>query len=174
MTKIQFEATPFDIKSWAVILLPKAASAKLSSRNMGMARCTINGKSFETQLEPDGRGSHWLRVDQAGIEAGDSVHVALEPLEEWPRPEMPKDLKTALSKHPKAATLWPQVTPKAQWEWIRWIRSTMQAETRQRRVEVACSKLNAGTRRPCCFNSAACTEPYVSRNWQLLEPVPAT
>lgn len=174
MSVLKFEATPFEIKSWTVILLPQSVSSKLSSRNMGMARCTIDGHTFTAELEPSGRGSHWFRVDTAGVEAGEAVSVELEPLDNWPRPEAPKDLKAAFAKHPTAAALWPKITPKAQWEWIRWIRSTKQAETRARRVEVACSKLNSGMRRPCCFNSAVCTEPYVSHNWLLLEPVAAT
>jgi hypothetical protein len=173
MSAITFTATPFAIEDWTVILLPNEASDQLSSRSMGMGQCTIDGHTFEAALEPDGRGSHWFRVDGTGVKAGESVQVAIEPTNEWTRPEVPKDLAAELKKNPKAQALWPQITPKAQWEWIRWVRSTKQAETRKRRVEVACSKMNKGMRRPCCFNSAVCTEPYVSHNWQLLEPVTA-
>jgi len=169
MSVIKFTTTPFNVQKWTVILLPNGASDQLSSRSMGMATCTVDGQRFEAALEPDGRGSHWFRVDTKGIEAGKSVDVTIEPTDVWSRPETPKDLVAAFKKNPKAEALWPKITPKAQWEWVRWIRSTKQAETRQRRVEVACSKMNRGMRRPCCFNSGVCTEPYVSHNWQLLE-----
>lgn len=175
MSTISFEATPYNIASWTVLVLPKAESAKLSSRGMNMTRGTIEGQSFEAPLEPDGRGSHWFRVDdalkqKANIEAGDTVTVELEPLASWSRPEVPADLAKALAKAPEAQELWEKITPKAQWEWVRWIRATKNPQTRQRRIEVACSKLTRGDRRPCCFNSGACTEPYVSHNWMLLEP----
>lgn len=48
------------------------------------------------------------------------------------------------------------------------VRATKQPETRRRRIEVACSKLTAGTRRPCCFNRSACTVPEVSQNGVLI------
>src|SRR6266508_281884 len=84
--------------------------------------------------------------------------------------EVPADLKSALTDSPQVHKLWMDITPMARWDWIRWIRATKQPETRKRRIEVACSKLKAGTRRPCCFNRNLCTEPSVSNNGMLLEP----
>jgi hypothetical protein len=49
-------------------------------------------------------------------------------------------------------------------EWIRWIRSTHNPETRAKRIVVSMSKLNKGMKRPCCFNTAICTIPEVSQN----------
>ena len=85
-------------------------------------------------------------------------------------PEVPADIMKALAADSRAHALWQKVTPMARWEWIRWIRATNRQETRIRRIEVACSKLKAGTRRPCCFNRNLCTEPDVSNNGVLLEP----
>jgi hypothetical protein len=62
----------------------------------------------------------------------------------------------------------------ARWEWIRWIGATNNTETRQRRIEVALSKLSHGERRPCCFNRSMCCIPEVSQNGALLEPETAT
>jgi len=81
-----------------------------------------------------------------------------------------RNIAAALAADPQARTLWTAVTPMARWEWIRWIRATNRVETRNRRIEVAVSKLRAGERRPCCFNSSMCTEPTVSKNGALLEP----
>ena len=140
-----------------------------------MVEGIINGFRFQAALEPDGKGSHWFRVDKtmlegAGADAGDTVSLAIEPTKEWPEPEVPADLKSALTDSPQVHKLWMHITPMARWDWIRWIRATKQLETRKRRIEVACSKLKAGTRRPCCFNRNLCTEPYVSNNGVLLEP----
>ncbi len=179
MSTIRFEATLFKIGSWILLRLPKSASAQLPSRGMTLVEGTINGSRFQAPLEPDGKGSHWFRVDEtmrdaAGADAGDTVTLVIEPAKEWPEPEAPADLKNALAAVPQAYALWMTITPKAQWDWIRWIRATNQPETRRRRIEVACSKLTAGARRPCCFNRNLCTEPYVSHNWVLLEPTQPT
>jgi len=171
VSSIRFEATPYSIGSWTVLRLPENASAKLSSRGMGFAEVTIDDARFAAPLEPDGRGSHWFRIDEnSDVAAGDTVEVAIEPLKDWPRPVVPNDLQKALTKDTSAHALWEKITPSAQWEWIRWVRSTNNPDTRARRIEVACSKLDKGMRRPCCFNRNACTEPAVSHNWQLVEP----
>jgi len=144
-----------------------------------MVEGTINGFHFQAPLEPDGKGSHWLNVDEsmckaAKADVGDSVKVDIEPTKEWPEPKVPTYLKNALTAAPQAQNVWKEITPMARWEWIRWIRSTKNAETRQRRIEVACSKLKAEKRRPCCFNSNMCTEPEVSNNGMLIEPTETT
>jgi Bacteriocin-protection, YdeI or OmpD-Associated/Domain of unknown function (DUF1905) len=175
MSTIRFEAKLFKIGSWTILRLPESASAKLPSRGMTMVEGTINGIPFQAPLEPDGKGSHWFKVDKtmreaANAAAGDTVTLAIEPAREWSKPEVPEDLKKALAEVPQAHTLWMNITPNAQWDWIRWLRATKQPETRRRRIETACDKLKKGERRPCCFNRNLCTEPYVSNNWVLLEP----
>ena len=175
MPTVRFEAKLPNIGSWTLLRVPKSASAKLPSRGMTMVEGTINGFRFQSALEPDGKGSHWFRVDKtlleaAGADAGDTVALAIEPTKEWPEPRVPADLKKALAAASQAHALWVDITPNARWDWIRWIGSTKQPETRRRRIEVACSKLEAGERRPCCFNRNLCSEPYVSSNGMLLEP----
>ena len=179
MSTIRFEARLFTIGSWTLLRLPKSASAKLPSRGMTMVQGTLNGFHFQAPLEPDGKGSHWFRVDKtmreaAGADAGGTVMLAIEPVKEWSEPNVPADLKNALAVVPQAHTLWMEITPMARWDWIRWIGSTKSTETRKRRIEVALSKLKAGDRRPCCFNRTVCTEPYVSNNGVLLEPMQTT
>lgn len=177
MSTISFDAQLFNIGSWTLLRLPKSASALLPTRGMTMVEGTINGTRFQAPLEPDGKGSHWFRVSDTiraaiGADAGDTVMLEIEPAKEWSKPEVPADLQHALAEAPKAHALWMKITPNAQWDWIRWIRATNEPETRRRRIEVACSKLTAGMRRPCCFNRNLCTEPYVSKNWVLREPMP--
>lgn len=179
---IHFAAKLFTIKSWTILLLPEEASAKLPSRGMIMVKGTINEVAFKTLLEPDGKyapgkkPSHWFSPDKnllhdAHATAGDIVQVSLEPTKEWIEPEVPVDLKKALSTSPKAAALWEKITPMARWDWIRWIRAVKTQETREKHIRVALDKLNKGMRRPCCFNRNLCSEPYVSHNWVLLEPM---
>lgn len=49
----------------------------------------------------------------------------------------------------------------------RWIGATKNPDTRQRRVEVAISKLHDGKRRPCCFDLSSFTDPDVAKSGKL-------
>jgi len=179
MPTIRFEITALQIGDWTILRLPKSASAKLPSRGMTLVKGTINGFRSKIVLEPDGKGSHWFRLDSglreaAGVSAGETVTMAVETSKEWPEPEVPVDLNKALASDPQANALWMNITPMAHWDWLRWIRATNNQETRRRHIEVALSKLRAGERRPCCFNRNLCTEPEVSKNGVLIEPTQRT
>ena len=143
--------------SWTFLVLPKNASAKLPSRGMTAIEGTINGFAFQATLEPDGQKSHWLKVDRklseaAGADAGDDVTLEIAPAPKDTEPEVPPDLRKALAAAPKARALWSEITPNARLDWIHWISSAKQEETRTRRIKNACSMLAAGKRRVCCFD----------------------
>ena len=179
MSTIRFETTLLQIGDWTILRLPEEASAKLPSRGMTLVEGTINDFHSKIVLEPDGKGSHWFRVDSvlreaAGLEAGRRVKISVESSKAWPEPEMPADLKTALASDPQANALWVEITPMARWDWLRWIRATNNRETRSHRIEVAMSKLKSGERRPCCFNRNQCTEPEVSKSGILIDPIQTT
>jgi hypothetical protein len=175
MSVIHCKAEPFKIDSWTILRLPESASSKLPSRGMTMVEGTINGYDFQAALEPDGKKSHWFRIDEAiqkaaNATAGNVVTLEIEPLKKWPEPEMPDDLEEALAADPRAYDLWKDTTTKARWDWIRWIRSTKNPETRKGRIGKTRSKLKSGKRRPCCFNRSLCTVPSVSKSGVLLDP----
>src|SRR5215831_14726862 len=143
---------------WTFLILPKKASAKLPSRGQTPVEGTINGVSFQSVLDPDGQKSHWLKVDRklseaAGAGAGDVVALEIAPAAEELEPKVPADLKKALvSAAPKAKALWSDITRNARRDWIHWISSAKQPETRARRIKNACSMLASGKRRVCCFD----------------------
>ncbi len=162
-TKIRFKAKLFQpeattkVGSWSFLTLPKDASAKLPSRGMTTVEGTINGFAFRATLEPDGQKGHWLKVNRKMSEgakagAGDVVTLEIAPMAEEPEPKVPTDLRKAFAAAPKARALWSDITPMARRDWIHWITSAKQLETRTRRIKNACSMLVAGKRRPCCFD----------------------
>jgi hypothetical protein len=163
-SKIRFKAKLFrPVKSgksdsWTFLILPKDASARLPSRGMTAIEGTINGFPFQAVLQPDGQKSHWLRVDRklreaAGVDAGEAVTLDIAPPVKEPEPTVPADLKKALAgATPKGRKLWSDITPNARRDWTHWITSAKQEETRARRIKNACSMLDAGKRRPCCFD----------------------
>jgi len=104
---------------------------------------------------------------------GDSVSVPLEPMARWPEPKVPADLAEALASDPRVRRIWMDVTLVARWDWIRWIGSTRNRDTRAIRIEKTLSKLRSGKRAACCFDRSQCTDPSMSRNGVLLEPTPA-
>ncbi len=139
-----------------LLTLPKNASAKLPSRGVTMVEGTINSFPFRGALEPDGKGSHWLKVnevmrDGAGAVAGDTVTVEIARAGEEPEIRVPMDLRKALAAAPLAKAGWEDITPMARRDWIFSITSAKQAETRRRRIEKACDMLATGKRRLCCF-----------------------
>ena len=118
---------------------------------------TFNGQSFKAMLEPDGRKSHWLKVNRklresASAVAGDVVTVEVTPSRRELESKVPADLQNALTATPKARATWSKITPTARRDWIQWITSAKRPETRTRRVENACKMLATGKRRVCCFD----------------------
>ena len=64
---------------------------------------------------------------------------------------VPMDLRKALEASPRAQALWADITPIMRRDWILWITTAKQKETRRRRIMKACDMLSHGKRRVCCF-----------------------
>jgi hypothetical protein len=97
---------------------------------------TINGHEFRTVLEPDGSAGHWMKLDKqlqkaARLNPGETAKLDVEPAREWPEPQVPEDLETALAAAPeKIQRLWQEITPMARWEWVRWVNATSAPSSR--------------------------------------------
>ncbi len=143
--------------TWTFLVLPKAASAKLPARSMTTVEGTFAGQPFQATLEPDGEGSHWLKVEKklreaAGVATGDTVELVVAPVKEEPEPAVPPDIRKALAAAPEAKAVWTMLTPVARRDWIHWMTSGKKAETRVKRIATACDMLASGKRRACCFD----------------------
>ena len=93
-------------------------------------------------------------------------------------PRTPTDLKKAFAAVPRAGTAWKDLTPVGRRDFISWIDAARQPQTRRRRIEVACSKLVSGKRRPCCYSvvplglySAIADVPAAKARWKELTPM---
>jgi uncharacterized protein YdeI (YjbR/CyaY-like superfamily) len=94
-----------------------------------------------------------------------------------PNPAMPTDLRKALAAAARAKAQWSDLTPIARRDFISWIDSAKQLETRKRRIQRACSMLAAGKRRPCCYSivsfdlyTALNATPKAKTQWSDLTP----
>ena len=88
------------------------------------------------------------------------------------------DLRKALAAAPTAKAQWRDLTPIARKDFISWIDSAKQPETRRRRIERACSMLAAGKRRPCCYSivsfnlyTALAATPRAKAQWSDLTSI---
>ena len=149
---------PGDGEDWAFVVLPKEASAKLPRRGRTSVDGTLNGQPFNARLlEPDGRKSHWLRIDKALMAAshtapGDVAEFGIAPVVREPEPEVPEDLRQALQASPDALATWEATTTLARVDWVHWVVTAKQAKTRAKRINDALDKLASGEKRVCCFD----------------------
>lgn len=65
--------------------------------------------------------------------------------------KVPADLRKVLAGNAKAKAKWEDLTPVGRRDFVSWIESAKQSETRKRRVESVPSRLASGKRRPCCY-----------------------
>jgi hypothetical protein len=144
-------------ETWSFLILPEDASAKLPTQGQTAVEGTINGRPFRATLEPDGQKSHWLKVTNklrqaASAEIGDILPLEILSVGKETEPRVPTDLRKALAASPAARAVWNDITPVARRDWIHWITSAKQPETRARRIHDACDMLATGKRRVCCFD----------------------
>lgn len=90
-------------------------------------------------------------------------------------PKVPADLRKVFAAAPKAKAQWSDLTPLARKDFIMWIDSAKQSETRKRRIESIPSRLASGKRRPCCFaivpltlHKALADTPKAKAQWSKL------
>ena len=98
-----------------------------------MVEGIINSFPFRAALEPNGKGSHWLRVnktmrDAARADAVGTVTVEITRVGEEPEIRVPIDLRKALAAAPLALAGWDDITPMARRDWIFSVSSAKQPE----------------------------------------------
>lgn len=155
--RLRWPKEPGKDGSWAFVVLPKEASAKLPRRGRVTVDGRVNGHEFQALLEPDGQKSHWLRIDEAlmeraGVSFGDIADFEVMYAGQEPEPQVPSDLQEALDASPEAKTIWHETTTVARLDWIHWIDSAKQQKTRIKRINDACEMLASGKKRVCCFD----------------------
>lgn len=171
MSLLHVSTTLMTIQTIPIIHFPRPLTDAFPSRGMCMATGTINGNPVTTWLEPDGMGGHFFIPESTSLQewtegsANDddlSLDIHLDVVEDWASPDLPIDFQHVLEQE-SLLDFWKELTPKAQWEWIRWIRFTKNPATREKRLHVSCSKMHSGMRRPCCFDQTRCTLTDVSK-----------
>ncbi len=98
-------------------------------------------------------------------------------IEKGTEPKLPADLRKVLAASARAKAQWEDLTPIARRDFVTWIESAKQQETRKRRVESVPSRLASGKRRPCCYAvvplilyNALNAYPKAKAQWKQLSP----
>lgn len=162
---MKFKSHIITIQGHKIIRIPEYISMQLPSRGMVMAKISFKEHTQTMPIEPDGYQGHYIRLDHTMND--DELSVSIETVDQWPAPSLPDDMLQVLqSKHLDG--LFQQLTTKAQWTWLRWIRSATLEKTRRKRLDTMCDLLEANKKRPCCFDHSRCTETDVSKCGKLI------
>src|SRR5580704_1246520 len=98
---------PAEGGDWLFLRLPQEASNQMPARSIVSVEGTLNGFAFAATLQPDSEGGHWLKVEpgwrkEANAGPGGDVDLEISPVKVEPEPEVPDDLRDALSASPAA------------------------------------------------------------------------
>jgi uncharacterized protein YdeI (YjbR/CyaY-like superfamily) len=103
------------------------------------------------------------------------IQVRIQNMKREDEPRVPTDLRKVFAAAPKAKGQWSDLTPLARKDFIMWIDSAKQSETRKRRIESIPNRLASGKRRPCCFaivpmnlHKALAAAPKAKAQWSKL------
>jgi hypothetical protein len=137
--------------AWTRIVLPFDVPKVFGSKGRTSVRGTINGHAFRSSIFPDGDGSFHMMMNKALLSgaaagAGDRVKVVMEKDEGGRAMATPPDLARALAKTPAARRTFQAKTDAFRNEYIVWIASGKQDETRRRRIARAVELIAAGKR----------------------------
>ena len=143
--------------AWSFLVLPAEASAKLPTRSQVTVDGKLDGHAFQATLEPDGQGSHWLKVEKklreaAGVSVGDTVALEVAPVAVEPEPKVAARHPQGAGRAPgrQGAVGHPHSGRAARLDPVDDLRQ--EGETRVKRIATACSQLESGKRRACCFD----------------------
>jgi len=147
MTAVGCEVALVKERSAVRLCLPADVSATLGSGRLLPAIVTINGHRVRTTLHKMG-GGYMMAVNaelrrQLGVDAGDTVHVSVEPDGAPPAVEVPDDLAAALDAAGRRAAF-EALSPFRQTEMVKSVTGAKRPETRARRVAQAIDALGAG------------------------------
>lgn len=140
---------PEGVGTWTFLSIPPEVSQTFNTKGQVKVKGEINGYPFRSTALPMGDGTHYLVVgkdirDHIHAAQGNSVKVLLEVDTAERHIAIPQELRQALDRQPQAAVAFEKMTYSHQKEWVNWIMSAKQAETRQRRIEKAIPLISQG------------------------------
>lgn len=142
---------------WAFSRVPPDVSKSVLRRGRMTAVVSVGAVQFGVLMEPDGQLGHWFKwpAEQwaaSGLTAGEPVSIQIKAPVAQPEPALPASFAEALAAHADALEVWQKTTVLARIDWVHWMESAKQEQTRQSRASDAIDMLRNGKRRVCCFD----------------------
>jgi hypothetical protein len=154
MTEISFDGTPTGMGpkgAWVFLDFPVKVTKALGTKGRAPIVLSVGGKEFRVSAFPDGQGGHQISFNKemqaaSRWRAGEPVRASVAP-DERPRiVAVPRDLKVALAKAPKARAAFEGFAPSHRKAYVDWIEEAKRPETRERRVKETVARLLRGER----------------------------
>ena len=154
LSRQEFEAT-LNAKgpngAWTILQIPFDVYAHYGTRGRVSVRGTINGSEFQTSIFPDGEGGFNMMVNknmqrEAKAKPGDVVKVVMQMDVEQREVAVPDDVQAAMKLNKEAQAGFAKMSPAAQKEYLDWITSAKQQQTRERLIEKAIPMIAQGKR----------------------------
>ncbi|MBU0508564.1 YdeI/OmpD-associated family protein [bacterium] len=148
-TKQQFTAKLVSSGPGGVYIeIPFDVEKEYGARGRVPVKATFDGEPYRGSIFPYG-GVHLLLVLKAirqklDKDVGDSVRVTLELDTQTREVKLPDDFRKALGKNKKAKTVFEDFSYNHRREYVMWIESAKQAETRARRIAKAVEMIATG------------------------------
>jgi bifunctional DNA-binding transcriptional regulator/antitoxin component of YhaV-PrlF toxin-antitoxin module len=148
---VTFDTTVTATGSNTGIVVPDELIERLGAGRRPAVIVNVNGYEYRNTVGVMG-GRHMISISaavrkDAGLKAGDQIHVVLT-LAEGPREvTVPDDLAAALSADPAAKAFFAKLSGSLQHYHVDNISAAKTAETRQRRIEKAISLFQQGKKR---------------------------
>lgn len=154
LSRQEFEAT-LESKgpngAWTYLQIPFDVYSCYGTRGRVSVIGTINGSEFRSSIFPDGEGRFHMMVNknmqrEAKVNPGDVVTVVMQMDVEPRTVTVPADVKAAMRLNKEAEAGFAKMTPAARKEYVDWITSAKQQQTRERRIEKALPMIAQGKR----------------------------
>lgn len=145
---LEFQPTGGNTAGYRV---PDEVVEQLGPSRRPKVRVTVNGFTFRTTIAPMG-GEYWLGVsrerrDEAGIAAGETHELELEPDTAPREVEVPEDLAAALAADPAAAAFWGTLSYSNRRYHVEQVTGAKKPETRAKRIARSVELLREGRAR---------------------------
>lgn len=137
--------------AWSRIMLPFDVEKVFGAKGRVSVKIALGQEVFHTSIFPNGDGTHHLMFNKAmqkasGAGAGDTIAIGIE-ADRGEEAAVPAPLKAALKKTAGAAAKFKALTPAGRREFITWIMSAKQEETRVTRSAKAVAMVIDGKKR---------------------------
>jgi hypothetical protein len=149
--KYKFSAAIEDAGDGGAYVIIPFDVEKIFGKKRVKIRATIDGEPYRGTLVRMGTPHHILLIlkeirQKIGKSFGDEVAIELEEDLEPRVIDVPPDLQHAMENHPAARTFFNQLSYTHQKEYVGWITTAKQADTRQKRVDKTIELLLQGKR----------------------------